>query len=388
MDVRTFEAFTLRDAIKAVKQEFGKDAVILKTREKMQGPGKRMFEVTAAAPSARSIAGATTTNADDSATEVRQAIQNLGSRIGMIQEKMVASEQAMALESGIRELKFILIETLRKRDGSKYSNLPEEIGDLVRQLEIMGVEDARLTDLIKYLGSLPTQDMEKNKDESAAEYYKDQSVRWLLKRVKVAPRWDILSGSLSVHCLVGTTGVGKSTSVAKLAAHYHLKEKKKVLVASLDNQRLAASDQMRIYCKILGIPFELLSEPGELAAAISRHHDTELVLVDTAGRSPKNPRNLDELIEFKGTQVPIDFHLVLALTEKEDQLDRSVRCFSKLGLQSILFTKLDETWTYGEIFNVSTRWGVPLSYFGTGQAIPEDIERASRERVVERIFGL
>ena len=112
------------------------------------------------------------------------------------------------------------------------------------------------------------------------------------------------------------------------------------------------------------------------------------VLVDTAGRSPKSKGNLKDLLTLKKMERPIDFHLVMSLTEKETQMDRTIRSFSKVGIQSFLFSKLDETWSYGNIFNLTQKWGVPLSYFGIGQKIPENIERATRERVVERIFGL
>ena len=388
MDMRTFEALTLRDAIKAVKTEFGKDAVILKTREKAGAHGERLYEVTAAATSKnRVVGGASGSTAVDDGVW-RDSMKGVESRLAAIADTMVTREHVMGLEAGLRELKFLLAESLRKRSDSQYENLPEPIANVARQLAIMGVDDTRLAELIKYLDSLPEKKGKDMADEEKAEYYKAQALRWMLKRIRIAPRWDVMSGALGIHCFVGPTGAGKTATVAKLAAHFHMKEKKSVLVVSLDNTRLAASDQMRVYCKILGVPFEFLNEARDLQAAIARHSDVELVLIDTAGKSPKNPKNIEDLAGLKELPLPVDYHLVLSVTEKEDQLDRSVRSFSKLGLQSAVFTKLDETWTYGEIFNLTTRWGLPISYFGIGQTVPEDLERATRERVVERIFGL
>ena len=116
----------------------------------------------------------------------------------------------------------------------------------------------------------------------------------------------------------------------------------------------------------------------------------ELVLVDTpAGVSPKAPELIAELAALKETGLPLDVHLVLSMTDKEAQLDQAVRAFSPVGLASVAFTKLDESWSFGEIFNLSKRWALPpSSFFAIGQQIPDDVERASRERVIERLFGL
>lgn len=197
-----------------------------------------------------------------------------------------------------------------------------------------------------------------------------------------------MTGATTVQAVVGPTGVGKSSLVAKIAAYYHLKEKSKVRVVSFDNHRLAASDQMRVFCKIIGVPFSVMTDVDELRQLVADHSDTELILIDTAGTSPKSPTGIDGIDALKGHGVTIDFHLCLAVTEKAQQLDLAIRNFSKIGLQSLIFTKLDESWSFGEIYNLSKKWSLPLSFFSIGQEIPDDLERATRERVVERLFGL
>jgi flagellar biosynthesis protein FlhF len=126
---------------------------------------------------------------------------------------------------------------------------------------------------------------------------------------------------------------------------------------------------------------------ADIERVVNEHDDAQFIFIDTAGRSPKRNK-LEDLMSFKNLNVPLDFHLVLSATDKEQQMDRTIRSFLSLGLSSLVFTKLDETWSYGEIFNLSQKWSVPLRYFGTGQGVPEDIEWASKERVIERIFGL
>ncbi len=197
-----------------------------------------------------------------------------------------------------------------------------------------------------------------------------------------------MAGSTAYHAIVGSTGVGKSSVVAKLAALYSMREKNKVAVVSLDNHRLAASEQMRIFCKIIGVPFLTAASSEELLAIPTSHKDIELILIDTAGTSPKSTDGLQALSALRDGGVPIDFHLCLSVAEKESHMDQAVRTFSRLGLQSLIYSKLDESWSYGEIFNLSKKWALPLSFFAIGQHIPDDIERATRERVIERIFGL
>jgi flagellar biosynthesis protein FlhF len=145
---------------------------------------------------------------------------------------------------------------------------------------------------------------------------------------------------------------------------------------------------MRVLCKIIGVPFATVNSPEEIAAIVAAKRDLELVLVDTGGVSPKNPDQIEQLATLKTSSMPFDFHLCLSITDKEQQMDAAIRAFSVIGLNSIMFSKLDESWSFGEIYNLSKKWGLPLSFFSIGQDIPDDIERATRERVIEKLFGL
>jgi flagellar biosynthesis protein FlhF len=209
-----------------------------------------------------------------------------------------------------------------------------------------------------------------------------------MKRINIAPRWSLIPGSISVQALAGPTGTGKTSVIAKLAAHYSRKENCRVKVISVDQNRLAAAEQMRIFCKIIGIPFATASQGEDLKVAIEASQDSDLILIDTPGLSPKDTDGIERLLDLRTKDLSIDFHLTLSTTEKESQMDRSIRAFSRLGINSLIFTKLDETWSYGEIYNLGRRWGLPLAFFGIGRTIPEDLERATRERVVERLFGI
>lgn len=390
MDVRTFEAFSMKDAIKSVKKALGTDAVILSTKEKVGPQGKgTVFEVTAAAANhqkagASSQAAKGHNAADLGAESAGEAIEALNARLTALADKTPTKAQLQALESGMQELKLLLVEALRTRDGSVLKDLPEAIVPIDRQLRIMGINDITIAELVKHLRHLP---LPEDASEALA-HYQAQSIRWMMKRIRVAPRWTIMPGTTTYQALVGTPGVGKTTLVAKLAALYAARDHHKVVVVSLDNQRLAAADQMRIFCKVIGVPFVQAKTPEEIPQVSGSHRDCELTLIDTAGISPKNAEAIAQLSQLKDLGLPLDFHLCLAATEKESQLDNAIRAFAPLGLQSLAFSKLDESWSFGEIYNLSKKWALPLSFFAIGPSVPEDVERATRERVVERIFGL
>lgn len=389
MNVKTFEAFSMKDAVAAVRKEFGADAVILSSKEKVGGDSKgKVYQVTAAAPTSMRKGGASAaeTGSDD-LREVFGYMRNMEKKIDALSDVICSQEQLTNLESGLEEIKSLVLEALRSQGGSIQENLPEAVQRIYHALKSTGVEEVRLVELMRQLSNVEIPGKLTDQNE-IYENYREHAVKWLLKKIKIAPMATDMAGSPSVQVFVGTTGVGKSSTVAKLAAFLHLKKKRKVLLVSFDNVRLAANEQMRIYAKVLGVPFEQIDDPMDLETIIAKYRDIDTVLLDTAGRSPKKALKMDDLSALKNLNIPIEFHLVLPTTEKEEQLDRSIRAFSKLGIASLIFTKMDETWSYGEIFNLTNRWSLPLSYFGVGQNIPEDFERATRERVVERLLGL
>ena len=387
MQVKTFEAISYKDAIKSIKRELGNDAVILSTREKtMEGsPGTRIVEVTAATPDApRHTRGGATAHSSDT-HELEGRLQSLDLRLTALSDNAATKRELQNVDSSLNEIKALLLEAIRSKDGSISKDLPAHIGRVERQLRLMGVDASFIASLIEHLTAIPA---DGGNDQDLIASTQAHAIRWMMKRLKIAPKWNAAHGGVAIHTLVGPPGTGKTTAAAKLAAHFQLREKKKVLLLSYDNTRLAAAEQLRVYAKILGSPFTVIENAEDLPAKLAQHRDVEVVIIDTAGVSTKNPRHIRDIERLKAQQLPVDFHLVLSTIEKEEQLNRSVQYFAPVGIQSLVFTKLDETWSFGDIFNISAKWSTPLSWFSTGQEIPENLERASRERVVERIFGV
>lgn len=187
--------------------------------------------------------------------------------------------------------------------------------------------------------------------------------------------------------LVGPTGVGKTTTIAKLAAMYKLRHGKRVGLVTTDTYRIAAVEQLRTYARIIGLPIKVAADAQELAENLAEMKDMDVVLIDTAGRSPTDHARLDELFANIRAARPHETHLVLAATAAEPVLARTAERFSPLRPDRLLLTKLDEAVQLGVVAAIPARAGLPISYITTGQEVPDDIELASADRLARRILA-
>jgi flagellar biosynthesis protein FlhF len=189
-----------------------------------------------------------------------------------------------------------------------------------------------------------------------------------------------------IVALVGPPGSGKTTTLVKLAVNYGLAARRPVLLLSMDTYRVAAADQLRSYAAILGVGFQLLETVSALAQAIEENRGKELIFIDTPGLAYGDLEDSETLAHFLATRGDIDTHLVLPASMKAADLSRMVDAFEILRPRHLLFTKLDETGSYGPIFSEASRSGKSLSFFTAGQRIPEDLEAASTERVLDLLL--
>ncbi len=194
---------------------------------------------------------------------------------------------------------------------------------------------------------------------------------------------DILPvlGAKKRLALIGPTGVGKTTTIAKLAAAYLLMGGKSVAMVTIDTYRIAAVEQLKVYGEIMNLPVEVVISPEQLREVLQRHSNKDLVLIDTAGRSPKDDVSLNELQEFLAVDPEIEAHLVLSATTRERDLYETASRFGALDPKSLLMTKLDECTSLGVLLNVHLRNNCPLSYLTNGQKVPEDLVQANAELV-------
>lgn len=188
--------------------------------------------------------------------------------------------------------------------------------------------------------------------------------------------------------LVGPTGVGKTTTIAKLAAAYKLRQGKSVGLITSDTYRIAAVDQLRTYASILGVPLKVVMTPGEMDAAVRSFGNFDVVLVDTAGRSQHASERLQELAAFLDAASPHETHLVLSSTASEGVLVQAAERFIEAGIRPnrLILSKLDEAVNFGVVVNVARKISAKLSFITTGQEVPDHLEPGRPDRLARMIL--
>jgi flagellar biosynthesis protein FlhF len=209
----------------------------------------------------------------------------------------------------------------------------------------------------------------------------------LERRLPVSPRLGRGTEGPRIAALVGPPGSGKTTTLVKLAVHYGLTARKPVQILSMDSYRVAAAEQLRTYAAILGVGFQALETPGALAQALEEFQSKDLILIDTPGFGPREIDSGGELARFLAAHPRIDTHLTLTPFMKSADLTRVVDRYEIFRPRKLLFTRLDETESFGPILNEAARTAKPLSFLTFGQRIPEDLEPATAARVIELLLG-
>lgn len=187
--------------------------------------------------------------------------------------------------------------------------------------------------------------------------------------------------------LVGPTGVGKITTLAKLAAAFKLKANRKVGLITSDTYRIAAVDQLRTYANIIGLPLQVTLTPADMRNAMASMNDCDVILVDTAGRSQKDAMRIAELRQFIEAAHPHEVHMVLSSTASEKVLLSEAEAFSRVGVDKLILTKMDEAASLGGLMSLLRMVGKPISFITTGQEVPDHLEPASARRLAELAIG-
>jgi flagellar biosynthesis protein FlhF len=198
-----------------------------------------------------------------------------------------------------------------------------------------------------------------------------------LGRVKDLPR---------TVALVGPCASGKTTTLVKLAVLYGLSTRRPTHIISADTYRVAAAEQLRSYAAILGVGFQAVETTTALRQALEEHRNKDLILIDTPGYGSKDMDAAEDLARFLAIRPDIDTHLVLTASMKSADLSRVVDRFEVFRPRKLLFTRLDETETFGPILNQAVRTGKPVSFLAAGQQIPEDLEPATVERILDLVL--
>ena len=186
-----------------------------------------------------------------------------------------------------------------------------------------------------------------------------------------------------IVALIGATGVGKTTTLAKIAARFVLEKNIKAALITADTYRISAVEQLKTYSDIIGLPLEIVYSPNELKVAIHKHRDKDLILIDTAGRSQHNDYQMKELQDFLAVDQQIEKHLVMSATTKNRDAADILEKFSVCEPDRVIFTKADETSSVGLILNLLANRDIALSFLTNGQSVPDDIVPATPEKLAE-----
>jgi flagellar biosynthesis protein FlhF len=252
--------------------------------------------------------------------------------------------------------------------------------ELRDKLAVLGLE----REVVDYLiGEVPAELGEAGDDPAKLLNYCQQ-----LLGAKLMFSQPLDSGPASkqqVIALIGPTGVGKTTTIAKLAANFNLFEQKKVGLITIDTYRIAAVEHLKTYGDIMNLPVEVVYTPSDLAYAISHLGDCDVILIDTAGRSPRNQAMMDELRKFITPEIQTVLLVISATTQYQDMLNIE-RKFARIAYTHLVFTKLDETGCLGPVVSLAWKCKRPISYLTAGQNVPDDIEAAQPEKLIAQLF--
>ncbi|GAB4246361.1 flagellar biosynthesis protein FlhF [Deferrisoma sp.] len=397
MRVKKFQAVDMAEALRKIKEELGPDAVILSTRQVKPGKGvfgmlgRPILEVTAAAdlddlakragppvPPARAEPAPPPRPGpapDGGAILALQAdIDSLREELDLLARRPRPGP-ADAVTSEVRALVAKVERLLEETGRFERLKLAPALRRLHDHLEAIDVDPSLAARVLGFL--------QQKVDEGAVPPGREVAAfRQLVSRtVRVAGPLEPGTDGPRVAVFVGPTGVGKTTTVAKLAARFALQENRRVGLLTVDTFRIAAVEQLKTYANIMGVPIRVALDRASFVEAVRGYADRELVLVDTAGQSPRDEESLAELLELLPPEVEAEVHLVLSVTTRGRDLERILRHYAAVRPSRLLLTKLDETECHGPLLGLPLVSRLPLSYLTTGQNVPDDIEEARPDRV-------
>ncbi|MGI6435400.1 MAG: flagellar biosynthesis protein FlhF [Syntrophomonadaceae bacterium] len=366
MKIKKYVARDFQAALQLAKQEMGRDAIILHTRQvKPRGFwglfSPRQVEITVAADETLQV------NTDRG----RQAGQSTPAQAGIVTagEVKTTPEVEQALLQEMQKMKELMTDIQAKMCEVDLLKGMTEAVHYFYEILVNNNVDKRIA--LEIAASVEAR-LPESGDES---WVRDVCLHTLQEYLQNIDPIKLESGSHGhLVFVVGPTGVGKTTTIAKLAANMTFLDNKQAALITLDTYRISAAEQLRTFADIIGIPISVAFTAADLQAALEEFKQRDIIFVDTAGRSPNNKEHMAELRQLVDIANPDEIILVLSVTTSSQDLINIYRQFAAMPIHKIIFTKLDETYRYGQIINVLNEVKLPLAYCTTGQNVPDDIE--------------
>ncbi|KSV60696.1 flagellar biosynthesis protein FlhF [Acetivibrio ethanolgignens] len=394
MIIKKFQAGTETEAMILAKEELGKDAIVMniKTIKPKGFYGlfrKPLVEVTAAVDD----------NVNYNSSLEKPKVQQTPAPIVNPNILVEEQETESAIEKKLNDLQKLLENQLVKNEESK--EITEEIvEDKEDTKQALGEKNAACIQLIynqlvnnemdeKYAKQIISEIEKGISKEAGVDNVLSSVYQKIILKLGQRKPIELLEKGPKFLFFVGPTGVGKTTTIAKLASDFALKKKTKVGFIASDTYRIAAVEQLKTYANILGIPLQVIYSAEDMDKIKKEFKDMELVFVDTAGRSHQNQKQKEEIARLISSvpEEEREVFLVLSATTKYRDLLKIADCYSEVADYNLIFTKLDETSCIGNIYNLKMYTGAPLSYTTFGQNVPDDIGIIDAQSIAKKLLG-
>ncbi|MBU5299869.1 flagellar biosynthesis protein FlhF [Clostridium sporogenes] len=403
MKIKKYVVNDMNEAMTRIRYELGTDAIIISQRKVRKGGflglfSKKSLEVTAAIDN-YSKEKKHNSNTEDKINKgnnievIKRMIEERNNNIKydsnidhdtnildsykeILESKSESLENKRSKGKELTETKDLMneirdLKKIVKDIGKNEKFYEDENSSLVNFFKDLDLEEEFIEKIIKKVG-----DLEDNLEE-----------REKIRRV-IENTIDIRSNSVDkVTVLVGPTGVGKTTTIAKLAGKLSLIDKKKVGLITIDTYRIGAVEQLKTYADIMNIPFKVVFSIKDMEKSIIDLDYCDVILVDTTGRSSKNMMQISELRAFIEKIKEKSVHLVISASTKNKDIETIIKGYTILEYENIIITKLDETSTYGSILTILDKGKKPISFITTGQDVPDDIKEGNKEEIAKIVLG-
>lgn len=362
MKIRRYMASNMQEALLKVKMDLGSEAVILNTRKvKRQGFFKflkpPLIEILASLDEEE----VQKVDVDDEKINaLENKVKDMEGMLDKICKQM--SEKLVAVESMDKTEKIydVIIENMRQNDVDE-----DVINDIVGSLKKQGLdENSNVNEIFMMFRKEIIRKLNQSSSITVDDTKKPKVIMFL-----------------------GPTGVGKTTTLAKIAANFMIREKKKVGLITADTYRIAAVEQLKTYSEIMGAPVTVIYSPNEIKDAIKKNEDADLILIDTPGKSHKNKKHFDEIKDLVMHANADEIYLLISASTKMKDCKEILKAYNFMKDYKLIFTKVDETESLGIVLNVVNSTGKRLSYFTTGQSVPDDIEVINVDQLSKKLLG-